>query len=130
MYSWTENANAENQRLNGIRFEDAICVFDDPFHVTTHVEALLENRTSCETTGATSGTGTLIITYEILTRGAGRHKSEVRILAARKATRKERRGFEGLSIEKSNQILGHGNGPGRRGWFGPGGPPRTVTHTA
>ena len=86
-FEWDDRKAVANVRKHGVRFEDAIFAFDDPFaliafdeeHSLDEVREILIGRAAREV---------LVVVFAIRTEG------ERRIISARKATRAERRRYE------------------------------------
>jgi len=86
-FAWDERKNRANQRKHRLTFETAILVFDDPFHVSVHdreleIDGELEAR--WQTIGM-AGTQVLLVGHTV-----DEEAGVIRILTARKATRRER----------------------------------------
>ena len=93
-FEWDEKKNQRNIRLHGIRFEDALKIFDGP--VLTEID----NRYSYEevrefSLGLLHGIVVLMVIHT--------ERGEVtRVISARKATRKERERYEKTIRESFN----------------------------
>lgn len=86
-FEWDAAKAAENRRKHGVRFEDAVTAFDDPFalirfdgaHSDAEVREILLGH---------SVRGLLIVVFTIRLAGF------TRIIGARKPTRRERQQYE------------------------------------
>lgn len=93
-FEWDENKNKENIKKHGVSFQDAQEVFDDPFHLS-----LLDKRFDYFderwiTIGITKGQQIVVVghLYYFDERG----EEIVRIITARKGTKKERENYENI----------------------------------
>jgi len=88
-FEWDEDKNKKNRKKHGIWFEEAKQVFDDPnaieFYDFDHSE--VEDRLIL--LGMSASSRVLIIIYCERDRD-----SKIRIISARKATKKERKKYE------------------------------------
>ncbi len=94
-FTWDDQKNRANQQKHGISFETAILVFDDPLSVSTQ-DREVDGEPRCQTIGMVNGIHMLLVAHTLdvdLDRGLDRDDDEevIRILSARKATRRERR---------------------------------------
>ena len=89
-FEWDENKDAANRRKHSVSFETAREVFDDPLHrsVADRIEG---GEQRWNTTGVVDGVILLIVAH---TWRDDDGDEVVRIISARKATRKERRDHE------------------------------------
>lgn len=123
MFSWDPYKDKANELKHGISFEDAIRVFEDPFHVTS-----LSNIKHQEARWQTVG---MINVKDDITNGVSVHllvihtgdahlngDENTRIISARRIDPAERRQFESLPVDQPREILGHAALPNGRGWFG------------
>lgn len=83
---WNERKNLANRKKHGVSFELAQHVFDDPFHVSVQ-DRHVEGEERWQTLGLVSEVLVLLVAH---TYG----NEEIRIISARKATRKERDFYE------------------------------------
>jgi uncharacterized protein len=86
-FEWDSTKARANRRKHGVRFEDAILAFDDPFALI----AIDEPHSHSELREILIGRSTrdvLVVVFTI--RAEGQH----RIISARKATRTERKRYE------------------------------------
>lgn len=89
-FEWDENKNIVNQSKHDVSFELASEVFDDPFHqsIADRVEG---GEQRWQTMGLVRGIVLLIVAHTWQDDDGG---EVVRIISARKATRKEKRSYE------------------------------------
>ena len=91
-WTWDPDKNHANQRKHGIRFENAILVFEDPLAVTREDPYPYERR--WQTIGQVRAT--VIVVIHMWLGPEYRNGEPVgRIISARKATRRERDAYEG-----------------------------------
>jgi hypothetical protein len=83
-FVWDERKNRLNRRKHGISFETAISVFDDPFQVSVQ-EREVEGEARWQTIGAVRGVYLVLVAHTV-----DEEKELVRVISARKATRRER----------------------------------------
>jgi len=84
-YEWDPAKAAENYAKHGIRFADAVAVFEDPLALT------IEDEDSAEERFVTLGTDLLTRVLVVVFTWRG---DRIRIISARKATARERRQYE------------------------------------
>lgn len=85
IYQWNPDKAATNLRKHGIEFADAVFVFSDDLAITIPDERFDEER--FVTIGTDAVGRVLVVIYTL--RG-----NEIRIISARKATRRERNHYE------------------------------------
>jgi uncharacterized protein len=83
-FTWDEREIRANQRKHHISFETAIHVFDDPFHITAQ-DREVDDEVSWQTIGVVNGIHVLLVAHTV-----DEEESLIRIISARKATRRER----------------------------------------
>ncbi|CAG0945287.1 BrnT family toxin [Geobacter sp.] len=87
---WDDTKNRTNRAKHHVSFETASLVFADPFHVS-----VLDRVENCEerwqTLGMVGGIVVLLVAHTFAEQGG---EEVVRIISARKATRKERQRYE------------------------------------
>ena len=81
-FTWDENKNKANIKKHGIAFDYAVNVFDDEFYLELYDEYHDEAEERYQVIGMVDDILTVVVTY--------RNNDEVRIISARKATKKER----------------------------------------
>jgi uncharacterized protein len=89
-FEWDDAKNAANLRKHKVSFETACEVFDDPLHRSV-ADRTEDGEQRWNTTGMVGGVVLLIVAH--LWRD-DRDGETIRIISARKATRKERRDYE------------------------------------
>jgi uncharacterized protein len=91
LFSWDPEKAEQNFAKHKVSFEVAQTVFDDPYHLS-----LLDSRQHREerwvTIGKAVSTHTVVVvhTYKVLTD----NNEFIRIISARRATRKEKKAYE------------------------------------
>lgn len=89
-FEWDTNKAKSNLIKHGIRFEDAVLVFDDPYHLS--LQDRHENgEFRWQTIGLVHGLIVIMVAHTV------RFESDdevIRIISARKADRKERSRYE------------------------------------
>ncbi|MGC1416549.1 MAG: BrnT family toxin [Candidatus Acidiferrum sp.] len=102
-FTWDEQKNAANLAKHGVSFERATLVFDDPRTVSLPDDCELEERWL--TIGLVNGVVVLVVVHTLEQRAdktgnedededEDENEEEVRIISARKATRREREVYE------------------------------------
>lgn len=89
-FEWDEAKNLANQRKHDVSFELASEVFSDPLHRSLP-DRVVEGEQRWQTIGQVLGIVLLIVAH---TYRDDHGEETIRIISARKATRKERRDFE------------------------------------
>jgi len=87
-FDWDGPKAAENQAKHGISFEEASTVFGDSLAVTVHDEEHSDPGDERSITIGQSIAGTLIVVVH------QEREGKIRIISARKATRRERQDYE------------------------------------
>ncbi|MBZ5630559.1 MAG: BrnT family toxin [Acidobacteriia bacterium] len=90
LFDWNDKKAASNQRKHGITFEDATLVFDDPFALAEQ-DRIEGGECRWQTIGAVEEVVILVVAHTV--EEAGRDEI-IRIISARRATRKERTRYE------------------------------------
>lgn len=88
-FDWDERKAITNRRKHAVPFEDAITAFDDPFALRAPD---LRHSTPTEERNwliGESDTGVLVVVFTVRQPG-----SVVRVISARRASRKERKRYE------------------------------------
>jgi uncharacterized protein len=83
-FAWEERKNRINKRKHGVSFETASAVFDDPYHLTRQDRAV-DGEPRWQTIGIVHGIHVLLVAHTV-----DEDEDRIRILSARKATRRER----------------------------------------
>lgn len=86
-YEWDPDKAAANRKKHGVDFADAVGVFEDERAVTIEDEGA-EGEQRFITIGMDFTLRHLVVVY------AYRHRDTIRIISARKATKKERVAYE------------------------------------
>ncbi|MFL3497876.1 BrnT family toxin [Citrobacter portucalensis] len=89
-FEWDENKAQSNHRKHGVRFEDAVLVFDDPRHMSRQ-DRYENGEYRWQTIGIVHGIVVILVAHSV------RFESGVeviRIISARKADSKERNRYE------------------------------------
>jgi len=89
-FEWDEAKNRANLAKHGIKFEQAVRVFDDPLHLTRQ-DRIENGELRWQTMGCIGGLTIVIVAHVI------RIDLDVeiyRLISARRATKQERRGYE------------------------------------
>jgi len=86
-FTWDDPKNRANQRKHGISFETAKLVFDDPLHVSVQ-DREVDGEARWQTIGIVGGIHVLLVAHTV---DREEDTELIRILSARKATRRERR---------------------------------------
>jgi uncharacterized protein len=90
-FTWDERKNRANQQKHGISFETAILVFNDPFNVSAQ-DREVDGEPRWQTIGLVNGVHVLLVAHTLDVEIDRDDEEEViRILSARRATRRERR---------------------------------------
>ena len=84
-FAWDPAKAGTNRRKHGVDFADAVGVFDDPFAVT------IEDADAGEERFVTLGCDLLVRTLVVVWTLRG---DDIRLISARRATRRERRQYE------------------------------------
>jgi uncharacterized protein len=87
-FTWDRRKNRANQRKHRISFETAIHVFDDPFHITAQ-DREVDDEVSWQTIGVVNGIHVLLVAHTM-----DEEEGLIRIISARKPTRRERSVYE------------------------------------
>jgi hypothetical protein len=87
-FEWDEAKNKENLRRHDVRFETAKLVFDDPFAITVRADSDEFEEERWITVGST---GRHLLFHVVST---WRDESTIRLISARTATTRERKGYE------------------------------------
>jgi len=85
LFEWDEKKATSNRRKHGIRFEDAMQVFDDPFALAEH-DIREGGEWRRQTVGMVGGVVVLLVAHTVEEAG---QDEIIRIISARRATRKE-----------------------------------------
>jgi uncharacterized protein len=89
-FEWDEVKAANNVRKHGVRFDDAMLVFGDRFSLIEQ-DRVVGEELRWQTLGWAGGNFLLIVAHTVRTEG---EDETIRIISARKATRKERERYD------------------------------------
>ena len=89
-FEWDEAKAKSNERKHGVRFEDAMLVFADPFALVEQ-DRIERGELRWQTLGLVGGVALLLVAHTVRT---GPGEETIRIISARKATRKERQRYD------------------------------------
>lgn len=89
-FEWDVKKAASNRRKHGVTFEDAMQVFDDPFALASQ-DRTEDGESRWQTIGMAEGVVILLVAHTIMESG---QQEIIRIISARRATRKERTRYE------------------------------------
>ena len=90
-FIWDDNKNSTNQTKHGVSFEQAAYVFMDPFHLSVQ-DRLEGGEVRWQTIGTVGGIALILVAHTINSESA--ETEIIRIISARKATRRERSRYE------------------------------------
>jgi uncharacterized DUF497 family protein len=93
-FSWDDAKNRGNRRKHGVGFGTAVRVFLDPMHITRR-DRVADDEQRWHTIGKVDGALLLIIAYTVI----DEDEEWLRIISARKVTRRER-----IEYEEANEI--------------------------
>lgn len=92
-FSWDEAKSKSNEHKHGLRFEIARLVFDDPLHLT--VQDRIENgQMRWQTLGLVDSLLIVAHTWDLGDENENDGEEHIRIISARRATKRERRIYE------------------------------------
>ena len=89
-FEWNANKAKSNRVKHGIRFEDAVLVFDDPQHLSQQ-DRIENGEYRWQTIGVVHGIVVILVAHTIRFESGN---EIIRIISARKADRKERNRYE------------------------------------
>lgn len=87
-FEWDENKARQNVEKHGISFEEAVTVFGDPLSLTIDDPLHSQEERRFVTLGESSDRELLVVVH-------ADREDTIRVISARKATRRERRDYEG-----------------------------------
>jgi uncharacterized DUF497 family protein len=90
LFEWNDKKAAGNRRKHGITFDDAMKVFDDPFALTEQ-DRVEGGERRWQIIGMFEGLMILFVAYAVEEEG---QDEIIRIISARRASRKERTRYE------------------------------------
>jgi uncharacterized protein len=89
-YTWDPEKDAINRSKHGVSFETAALVFEDPLHLSV-LDRIVAGEGRWRTMGLVNGLVILIVAHTYLEQDG---QETIRIISARKATRRERKHYE------------------------------------
>jgi uncharacterized DUF497 family protein len=96
-FEWDEAKAKTNERKHGVRFDEGILVLADPYALTEQ-DRVEGGELRWQTIGLAGGVVVLLVAHTIRDEGA---EEIIRIISARKATRKERKRYDENREENS-----------------------------
>ena len=90
-FEWDDKKAEGNFRKHGIRFEEAVFVFDDPFAVSEQ-DRIENGERRWQTMGMAGGCLLLLVAHTVRFEDEG--IEVIRVISARRVDRKERRRYE------------------------------------
>jgi uncharacterized protein len=96
-FEWDEAKAKTNQRKHGVRFEDAMLVFADPFALVEQ-DRIERRELRWQTLGLVGGIVLLLVAHTVRSE---QEDEVIRIISARKAVRKERKRYDENRKEES-----------------------------
>ena len=90
LFEWDERKAAANLRKHGIRFEEAAQVFFDEFALAAQ-DRIVDGEPRWQTIGMVEGILVLLVAHTVWDEG---QDEVIRIISARRTTRKERTRYE------------------------------------
>ena len=90
IFEWNEDKNKINQRKHGIDFDTAKLVFNDPLQISIQ-DRHKEGEERWQTMGNVEGVMILLVAHTI---ADTKDDEIIRIISARKATKRERKYYE------------------------------------
>jgi uncharacterized DUF497 family protein len=91
-FRWDENKHKENIKKHGISFEEAAGVFDDPFHISILDQRFDYFDERWITIGITKNRSLIVLGHLYYLTEDG--EEVIKIIAARRATRMEKKQYE------------------------------------
>jgi uncharacterized DUF497 family protein len=89
-FEWDVTKARSNARKHGVRFEDAVLVFADPYALSEQ-DRLEGGELRWQTLGLAGGIVLLLVAHTVLSE---QEDEIIRIISARKAVRKERKRYD------------------------------------
>ena len=90
VFAWDDRKNRINARKHGISFETAARIFDDP-NLVSYPDRISADEERWHTIGCAGGIAVLLVVH---TSEEQNGEEEIRIISARKASRRERALYE------------------------------------
>jgi uncharacterized protein len=89
-FIWDPDKSITNKTKHGVSFETAILVFDDPYHLSK-MDRVIDGEERWQTIGQVQGLVILLVAH---TYQENKGEEQIRIISARKATKKEIKRYE------------------------------------
>jgi uncharacterized DUF497 family protein len=89
-YTWDPEKDTINRSKHGVSFETAALVFEDPLHLSV-LDRIVAGEERWRTMGLVNGLVILIVAHTYLEQDG---QETIRIISARKATKRERKHYE------------------------------------
>ena len=89
-FEWNHDKDRVNQAKHKVSFGTACLVFDDPYHISIQ-DRFDKGEERWQTLGMVGGATTLLVAHIVIEK---KHEDTIRIISARKATKKERHFYE------------------------------------
>src|SRR5205823_9262940 len=86
VFAWDEGKNRVNRRKHGVSFETAARVFEDP-NLVSYPDRVVDDEERWRAIGCAGGIALLLVVHTIEEQHG---EEEIRIISARKASRRER----------------------------------------
>lgn len=89
-FEWNHDKDRANQAKHKVSFDTACLVFDDPYHISIQ-DRFDNDEERWQTLGMVGGATLLLVAHIVIEK---KHEDKIRIISARKATKKERHFYE------------------------------------
>jgi len=89
-FEWDAEKVKNDERKHGVRFHDAILIFDDPFALSEQNQ-ITDGEERWRTIGLAGGIAILLVAHTIRNEGSD---EIVRVISARRATKRERQLYD------------------------------------
>ncbi len=89
-FEWNHDKDRANQAKHKVSFDTACLVFDDPYHISIQ-DRFDNDEERWQTLGMVGGATILLVAHIVIEK---KHEDTIRIISARKATKKERHFYE------------------------------------
>jgi len=91
-FTWDQDKNLRNQSKHGVSFEAAVHVFYDPLHTTVQ-DRIEDGEPRWQTIGVVENVVVILVAHTV-SDALDEEGETIRIISARKATRRERKHYE------------------------------------
>jgi uncharacterized DUF497 family protein len=105
-FEWDEAKSESNLRKHGLSFKYATQIFDDPF-ILAEAEGFEGGEVRWQSIGMVEGVAILLVAH---THHEGRWDEVIRVISARRATRKECKRYEQSHTKDSRCVQTHSGG--------------------